>query len=275
MSDRISESVIDVDAADFQDAVIAQSSIRPVIVDFWAPWCGPCRTLGPILERLAQESDGAWLLAKINVDNNQRIAQQYGVQGIPAVKAFKNGAISEQFTGAIPESQIRTWLKRIIPDAADTQLSTLIALASSNPHAAKAQLASFVSTHPQHTEALLVYAGLLVRSNDHAAMDYLQQIPSHSPLYSRAQAWRMLAQGIQSSVVVESHPTAQRFAEAMHAFCQHNDAHIVDVLLQIVGTDRKWENDLARTTLLALFTILGDAHPLVPEARRQLAALLF
>jgi putative thioredoxin len=131
MSDRISESVIDVNAADFQDAVIAQSSIRPVVVDFWAPWCGPCRTLGPILERLAHESAGAWLLAKINVDNNQRIAQQYSVQGIPAVKAFKNGAISEQFTGAMPESQIRTWLKRIIPDAADSQLSTLIALARS------------------------------------------------------------------------------------------------------------------------------------------------
>ena len=142
MAQHHSLHIIDVNEADFQAQVIDQSHQIPVVVDFWAPWCGPCRTLGPILERLASEAAGAWILAKVNVDNNQRLSQTYGVQGIPAVKAFRNGGMCEQFTGAIPESQIRTWLKRIIPDASDSLLVTLKHLATTNPVAA---------LHPKNT----------------------------------------------------------------------------------------------------------------------------
>jgi putative thioredoxin len=271
--------VIEVDERTFQDAVLERSRSVPVVVDFWAPWCGPCRVLGPTLERLAAEAKGAFVLAKINVDENQRLSQVFRVQGIPAVKAFKDGRVVDEFTGALPETQVRAWLKRFVPTPGDDILAAAAALEQSNPAEAAARYRVALGSDPDNDAALLALGRLLVKQGDAEGVATLRQVPSGSPLHGRAQAWLTLADFFAEANRVPRgnaiiHEQDGRFRQAATQARQGDNAGAVDTLLEIVARDRQFRDDGARKTLLALFEALGD-DPLVSASRRRLANLLF
>ena len=133
---------LDVTDATFATAVLEGSKTKPVVVDFWAPWCGPCRVLGPVIEKVAAELGDEVLLAKLNTDENPRTATQFRIQGIPAVKAFRNGRMVAEFTGAVPESQVRAFFQKLVPSPAERAAKEAAELATNDPKAFSAVLAA-------------------------------------------------------------------------------------------------------------------------------------
>jgi putative thioredoxin len=276
--------VIEVNERDFQAQVLERSKTTPVVVDFWAPWCGPCRTLGPTLERLAGEAKGEWVLAKINVDNNQRLSQAFGVQGIPAVKAFRDGKVVEEFAGALPESQVRAWLKRVLPSASDGLLAAAAAMEQHDPSEAAARYRLALGEDPNNTAALFSLGRLLVSQGIPEGIEALRQVPSGAPQYSRARAWLTLADffeqagkasGWLDQLGSDTQDTSDaRYRSAAHMARAGRYADAINQLLAIVERDRAFRDDAARKTLLALFEALGD-DPLVANGRRRLASALF
>jgi putative thioredoxin len=285
-SSAASAAVIEVDERSFQAQVLERSRSVPVVVDFWAPWCGPCRVLGPILEKLAKESNGAWVLAKINVDNNQRLAQMFRVQGIPAVKAFRDGKLADQFEGALPESQVRAWLKRLLPAEQNDPLAAARELEERAPDEAAARYRLALGQNPDDHDALLGLGRLLVQQGEAEGAEALKQVPANSPHYAAAQGWLALAEffgeartskpdALAAQVTAQPGDIDARYKLAALQARNRRYDDAIEQLLAIVGRNRAFRDDGARKMLLALFAVLGDQHPLVAPARRKLANLLF
>ncbi len=280
-------AVVEVDERTFGEEVLVRSQEVPVVVDFWAPWCGPCRTLGPTLERLANEADGAFVLAKINVDQNQRLAMNFQVQGIPAVKAFRDGKVVDEFTGALPENQIRAWLRGIAPAPADSLAEEAAKWEANDPEQAIANYRRALELDPQHAASLFGLGRMLLETGDApAGAEMLRAVPAGTPFYTRAQGLLGMADffagaddtdpaTLQSRVADNPNDLEARYRLAAALAQQEQYAEAMEQLIQIVMRNRAFHDDGARKALLALFETLGDEHPLVQEYRRKLANALF
>lgn len=276
--------VRDIRDADFDQAVLHRSHQVPVVVDFWAAWCGPCRQLGPVLERLASEANGAWELVKLDTDANPRIATQYRISSIPAVKAFRDGAVVAEFIGALPEPQVRAFLEQLVPSAADVAVQSAVEMERSGYLAtAEDRYREALSRNPSHATALAGLTRLLLaRGAVEDAAALVGQHPASAELKAvRAQIDLRRAGGDDDHLTlvhaVEADP---RNAEAHYALgralaARAEYARALEHLLTVVKLDRAVDNDGARKAMLDIFTALGDDDERTRHFRTQLGMVLF
>ena len=287
--------VKDVTTASFMAEVVDASFDQPVIVDFWAPWCGPCKQLGPVLERVVKAANGAVRMVKLNIDENPEIAQQMRIQSIPAVYAFKDGRPVDGFVGALPESQVKQFVQRLGggrggPSPIEEALAMAKEAAQGGDHATAAALYSQILQHDaQHPEALggLVRA-LTARGEFDKAQQALARVSTenvnHAEIAGARSALELAEQAQKAMAGVgklkarleknpDDHEARSELATALFGSGQREEA--IDELLELYKRDRKWNEEAARKQLVKFFEVMGPTDPLTLSARRRLSSLMF
>jgi putative thioredoxin len=278
--------VTDATDADFQQKVLLRSREVPVLVDFWAPWCGPCKTLSPTLEKLAAEYAGAFELIKINVDDSPQVAAAFQIQSIPTVYLIKDGRPLDGFQGGLTEPQLRKFLDRHVQrPAADPLETAAAAMAAGLYDQAAAAYRELLAAEPAHGEALVGLARVALAHGDlSAAQGWIDRVPTGSPAYDAAQRLRgMLGfaedagdpAALQRRVEADPKDVAAWYALGATLALQNRIDEAFAAFLEVVARDRAYREDAGRKALLSLFDLVGAADPRVLKARRRLASLLF
>jgi len=282
----------------FMQDVIEESKTRPVLVDFWAPWCGPCKTLTPILEKVVRAAKGKVKLVKMNIDEHRQIPTQLGIQSIPTVFAFANGQPVDGFLGALPESQVAAFVERVLgkaggasPDQVDTAeiLKAAEGLLAEGDAAGAAEL--FAGVLAEESDNVRAIAGLarahLKAGNVEHARQTLALVPKgkeNDQAVAAARAALELAEqaasvgdvaGLEAKVAANPTDHQARFDLAIALNAKGNRAAALDHLIEIVRRDRKWNDDGARKQLVQFFEAWGPTDEMTVEGRRRLSSILF
>jgi putative thioredoxin len=276
-------------ATNFMTDVVEASTHTPVLVDFWAPWCGPCRQLMPILDRLAKDYAGRLKLAKVNTDEQQELAQQIGIRSLPTVVLFKDGTAADHFIGVVPEAQIREMIERHVAPVADSPMQRARILKTSGDFgAARELLTQALSIEPNNIEYQIEVAELRALEGDvDGAREELKRLQTVEPNHGGV---KRLAALLAFSDVIAAYPDVKalrekvatnqgdldlRHALAVHQLLGGDVEPALATWLDIMKAHRGYKDDLARRSLVQAFELIGEADPVVGQTRKAMTRMLF
>ena len=266
------------DIHDFQREVIERSFQIPVVVDFWAAWCGPCKILGPILERLAGQQSDRWVLAKVDTEELVEEAMRYGVQGIPNVKMFFRGNIVGEFVGALPEYSVTQWLKNTLPDKHKDGIEKAQQLLDEHrENEARAVLDDILRDDPANPSARMLLAKILIFREPHYAERVVNEVedPKFSDVRDMLSTLLYLSGLPGQAGHLPENPVKARYLNAVHNVLRGQFGEALKEFISIIRDDRYYDDDGSRKACIAIFRYLGDNNPVTVQYRREFSSALY
>ena len=267
------------DTNDFEKDVIERSHTIPVLVDFWAAWCEPCTVLGPVLEKLARESDGRWELAKLDTERFPAVATKYRIRSIPNVKLFVDGQVTEEFVGALPESKVAEWLRKALPSKYDVQLEGAKSLLRRNSLTEAREILEFIiAAESDNDQARLLLAQTYLGSDPKLAAKTVDPIKLGSQSFEGAEAIGLLAALLeraesQDSFALDS--VGDLYLAAIDKVRSNNLDSALDGFIGVIRKNREYDDDGSRKACIAIFKLLGEADQVTRTHRPAFSAALY
>ncbi len=267
------------DTDNFDVDVIERSRQKPVLVDFWAAWCGPCRVIGPVLERLADRNGDDWELRKLDTEKHPTIARQYRITSIPAVKLFVDGEVKDEFVGALPEQVIVDWLKKTLPSKFRERLKRAeVLVAEGNLGEAHYLLSEVLENDPDDQDGIALMAQVELYSDPAKAAEIADRIPLGSDHFETAEAIKALArlfQSMETPDVLDEAPVKADYLNAIRLLREGKNEAALEGFIDIIRRNRYYGDDGARKAVIAVFKLLGEDHPTTRAYRNPFANALY
>jgi putative thioredoxin len=264
---------------DFQKEVIEDSFNKPVLVDFWAEWCAPCKMLGPILERLAEKYKDQWKLVKLNTDIQQDIAVQYGIRGIPNCKLFSKGKVINEFTGALPEHAVEDWLRKSIPSKfADMIEKAKLLLGEGKKEDARVILEDVLTGDINNSDVKVLLAKILLFDSPHDAKRLIENTDLNSENLELADSIETITdlfEKLKNKSAFSESPIKETYIDAINRLHQKDFDNALEKFIEVIREDKLYDNEGARKACIAIFKYLGEEHETTIKHRRDFGRALY